>query len=158
MHTWQSLLPHTFRRSSHPSARARRVPSQSSHGHRTVRPWTLDGRTQHMMASATIYSASSESNACAIETRRPPARRRAFHALAGAKWKDDLVRARAKELGMAMVAGPRGTTHTSVVWPPARPLSSESPRPCWSPLTVPTAVEVCWSLASCMYEHVGSHF
>ena len=30
---------------------------------------------------------------------------------------------------MAMVVGPRGTTHTSVLWPPARPLSSEWPRP-----------------------------
>ena len=54
----------------------------------------------------------------------------------------DLVRARAKEIGTASVPEACGTAHTSGIWPPVRPVSSEEPRPCSPPLTAPTAVEV----------------
>ena len=44
----------------------------------TARPWNLDGHTQHMMTSVTVYLPPSGSNAFAIESARRPARRRAF--------------------------------------------------------------------------------
>ena len=52
------------------------------------------------------------------------------------------MRTRAKEIGTASVPKACDTAHTSGIWPPVRPVSSEEPRPCSPPRTAPTAVEV----------------
>ena len=103
---------------------------------------TLARRTQHTLASVPVCRALSESKERVSSAGIGPPRSGAFYALAGAKWTDDLVRARAKELGTASVPEACGTAHTSGIWPPVRPVSSEEPRPCSPPLTAPTAVEV----------------
>ena len=107
------------------------------------RHWTIVQRTQHTLAA----SAAVCRTLCGSKERvsSPDSELdggSAFYALAGAKWTDDLVRARAKELGTASVPEACGTAHTSGIWPPVRPVSSEEPRPCSPPLTAPTAVEV----------------
>ena len=52
LHTWQTVQLHTFVHSSHRTARADGVLSQSFHGHSHT--LTLHGRTQHMVTSAPV--------------------------------------------------------------------------------------------------------
>ena len=103
---------------------------------------TLALHTQHTLTSVQVCRALSESKELVSSRAQKIFSAGAFYALAGAKWTDDLVRARAKELGTASVPEACGTAHTSGIWPPVRPVSSEEPRPCSPPLTAPTAVEV----------------
>ena len=95
-----------------------------------------------MLTSAPVPGAASNSLVVANGGQRRLVGVTPFYALAGARWTDDLVLARAKEIGTASVPEACGTAHTSGIWPPVRPVSSEEPRPCSPPLTAPTAVEV----------------